>query len=192
MSDLDNFYTWMTEERGGLLVTEKGGAGSGRYPKGSGGNENGNHLAIDKSRVQRSLDNGSLSSNKFNKKGVGELYDAQKSGKDYSINVVGETDYGANLEIEVGGKKTPLTKAQVRHTDIEGYFGAQPKAPEIGKPTGASRVVGHTDVSKVKPQHAAGTGETVRMQDGSIFEYVGISGYASDNKTNTNGWRKIK
>ena len=36
MSDLDNFYTWMTEERGGLLVTEKGGAGSGRYPKGSG------------------------------------------------------------------------------------------------------------------------------------------------------------
>ena len=36
MSDLDNFYAWATEERGGLLVTEKGGAGSGRYPKGSG------------------------------------------------------------------------------------------------------------------------------------------------------------
>jgi hypothetical protein len=36
MSDMDNFYTWATEERGGLLVTEKGGAGSGRYPKGSG------------------------------------------------------------------------------------------------------------------------------------------------------------
>lgn len=36
MNDLPDFYTWATEERGGLLVTEKGGAGSGRYPKGSG------------------------------------------------------------------------------------------------------------------------------------------------------------
>ena len=33
MSDLPNFFSWMTQQRG---VTVKGGEGSGRYPKGSG------------------------------------------------------------------------------------------------------------------------------------------------------------
>ena len=37
MSDLPNFFSWMTQSRG---VTVKGGAGSGRYPKGSGDNPN--------------------------------------------------------------------------------------------------------------------------------------------------------
>ena len=54
MSDLDNFYTWMTEERGGLLVTEKGGAGSGRYPKGSGAENEGG--AVRSAADQASMD----------------------------------------------------------------------------------------------------------------------------------------
>ena len=33
MSDLPNFFSWMTQARG---ITVKGGPGSGRYPKGSG------------------------------------------------------------------------------------------------------------------------------------------------------------
>jgi len=34
MSDIGNFFAWATQQRG--AITTKGGAGSGRYPKGSG------------------------------------------------------------------------------------------------------------------------------------------------------------
>jgi hypothetical protein len=33
MSDIQGFFSWMTQQRG---ITVKGGPGSGRYPKGSG------------------------------------------------------------------------------------------------------------------------------------------------------------
>jgi len=161
-----------------------GSSEGGQWAGSSGG------MSFDKRVVEGHLRSGSFSSNKFDKKGVGVLYDAVQSGKEYKILETSRTDYGVKLAIEVDGRKHNLTKAAVRHSDVKGYFGEHSTVVSEGV-TRAERKLSHSDPYKLKPTSAAGSGERVQLADNSVWEYSGISGYQTDNRNRVNGWQRV-
>lgn len=46
-------------------------------------------------------------------------------------------------------------------------------------------------IAQVQPKHSAGMGERVILPDGTIWEYIGISAYACDNRDRINGWQNV-
>ncbi len=67
----------------------------------------------------------------------------------------------------------------------------QSKPAPAGTPTYWSRESPETDIRRVKPNGGADSGERVRLANGDVWEYKGISGYKSDNAGRVNGWERV-
>jgi len=53
-------------------------------------------------------------------------------------------------------------------------------------------IPGDLEVLGVKAPSYADDGTLYMLPDGSIWEYLGISGYAVDNRDRVNGWKKLQ
>ncbi len=157
-----------------------------------------NVIKHDMKTVNRSLNNRYMDGPAWYALAVNKLTDAIDNGLSDKISFKADeiSDFGAKIIVVIDGKEIPLTKKKIRMRDINTIFGGgiASKPGKSGKivPTNYSHKVSHNDISKVKPKHSAGYGEIVKLANGQLWEYKGISGYDIDNKNRINGWERIK
>jgi hypothetical protein len=89
-------------------------------------------------------------------------------------------------------KKLKRERRRMRPEKAEPPATPQPPPAAAGGVERGIRQVSQDDIRRVKPTRAAGTGERVRLSNGRVYEYKGISGYAADNRFRVNGWERIQ
>lgn len=101
------------------------------------------------------------------------------------------SSFGGILNAKFDGKEFQLSKKKLKPKELDFIFGwKESKEKQKSQPTNFTREVDHNDVSRLKPVSIDGK-DIVKLKNGQIWVFKGISAYKVDNENRVNGWERV-
>jgi hypothetical protein len=176
MSDLPNFFSWMTQQRG---VTVKGGPGSGRYPKGSGdGDEDGSATAEGSGFSTDHIDR-VIGDSKYKPTTIKVLSDSEMPGQNdptmqhtASYRAIGDT-----LSINKDSEYYKMNDEDRKAYALKMHRTKKWSTPDPDHPL--NHELGHAAHAKNSPKQYSGRGDISGDQQDIAYEVSGGAMYTS-------------